>query len=331
MAALLVALIGGITVVNTRDLIASGESLSRSREALTTLEATQGSVSDAEAAANSFVATGEDSYLRSFEVHAASPHGQLQQIAKLTGDTEVQRARIALVRTRINAELTILHSIIAARKARGFAAAWRSVQSPADAARLADVRDAISELEQAERNRSDSRLAEWQLHGLRTLYSAGSLAGVVFILLCSVFGMTAADAHRREQNEAMLRKERERLAAIVETQYVIATAERNVEAIMELVTRRTQKLVNADAAIVELADGDQLVNRAASGAIGDTSAANLSIDRELSGASVRTGQIQICDDSETDDQVDRAACAEAGIRSIVVVPFRLGGEVGGVI
>jgi diguanylate cyclase (GGDEF)-like protein len=46
---------------------------------------------------------------------------------------------------------------------------------------------------------------------------------------------------------------------------------------------------------------------------------------------VRTGEILVCDDSETDDRVDREACRRVGARSMVVVPLRHDGQTAGVL
>ena len=51
----------------------------------------------------------------------------------------------------------------------------------------------------------------------------------------------------------------------------------------------------------------------------------------FSGECVRTGRSLRCDDSETDDRVDRAGCKSLGIRSLVAVPIRQGSKVTGLL
>ena len=50
----------------------------------------------------------------------------------------------------------------------------------------------------------------------------------------------------------------------------------------------------------------------------------LQVGSGFSGECVRTGRSLRCDDSETDDRVDRAGCKSLGIRSLVAVPIRQG-------
>ncbi len=51
----------------------------------------------------------------------------------------------------------------------------------------------------------------------------------------------------------------------------------------------------------------------------------------FSGECVRTGRCLRCDDSETDDRVDRNSCRALGVRSIVAVPIRPGSRVTGLL
>ena len=57
--------------------------------------------------------------------------------------------------------------------------------------------------------------------------------------------------------------------------------------------------------------------------------ARLQASSGFSGECVRTGRSLRCDDSETDDRVNRDSCRTMGVRSIVAVPIRRGSRVGG--
>ena len=69
----------------------------------------------------------------------------------------------------------------------------------------------------------------------------------------------------RKRAEDALRLDGERFSAIIATQYDIATAERDLPAIMELIVARTQSLTGASGAILQRIEGEELVYRAASG------------------------------------------------------------------
>src|SRR5438067_6071557 len=70
----------------------------------------------------------------------------------------------------------------------------------------------------------------------------------------------------------------ERLSAIIATQQQIATAGLDLQTVMDLIAERTQKLTSATGAAVELAEGDELVYRAASGTAAHSLGLRLKID-----------------------------------------------------
>ncbi|RIX49515.1 MAG: sensor domain-containing diguanylate cyclase [Rhodocyclales bacterium GT-UBC] len=101
--------------------------------------------------------------------------------------------------------------------------------------------------------------------------------------------------------------------------------------IMAFVVEQTPALIGADGAVVELAEGDEMVYRAAAGIAQGQIGLRLKIDGSLSGLCVRGGEILHCPDSETDPRVDRQACQQVGLRSMLVVPLTHKGVTVGVL
>lgn len=114
----------------------------------------------------------------------------------------------------------------------------------------------------------------------------------------------------------------ERLLKVIETQTEVAKLGLDLGAVMTLVTERAQELTRAIGAVVELAEGDEMVYRAASGAAQPYLGLRLARTASLSGQCVLEGQPLRCDDWENDARVDRSACRRVGLRSMVVVPLR---------
>jgi diguanylate cyclase (GGDEF)-like protein len=123
----------------------------------------------------------------------------------------------------------------------------------------------------------------------------------------------------------------ERLLFILKTQTEIATLGLDVDSVMELVAERAQALTHAAGAVVELADGDSMVSRASSG--GGRALLGLRFKRSgsLSGLCVDQGRALRCHHSETDHVADRESCGCAGLRSMIVAPFRHNAGVAGVL
>lgn len=124
---------------------------------------------------------------------------------------------------------------------------------------------------------------------------------------------------------------REQLLTIIETQTDVARLGPDLAAVMALVTERAQQLTDADGAVIELAEGDEMVYRAASGSGQSQLGLRLARSTSLSGLSVASNEVLLCSDSEQDQRVDLAACRKVGVRSMIVVPLRHQHEVVGVL
>ncbi|MBN7134800.1 diguanylate cyclase [Lysobacter enzymogenes] len=114
----------------------------------------------------------------------------------------------------------------------------------------------------------------------------------------------------------------ERLLKVIETQTEIARLGLDLGGVMDLVAHRAQGLTGAVGSVVELAEGEDMVYRAAAGIAESSLGMRLRRDASLSGHCVAEGRPLNCRDSETDERVDRAACRAVGLRSMIVVPLK---------
>ncbi|MFY9790316.1 MAG: GAF domain-containing protein [Candidatus Sulfotelmatobacter sp.] len=111
----------------------------------------------------------------------------------------------------------------------------------------------------------------------------------------------------------------------------------DLEAVLALVTSRSQSLLRASGAAVAMEaqqeeESEQqerednkarsMICRASSGAVAPPVGVTLYVDSGFSGECVRSGKLLRCDDTETDERVDRQSCRALGIRSLIAVPLR---------
>lgn len=121
------------------------------------------------------------------------------------------------------------------------------------------------------------------------------------------------------------------LLDIIRIQTEIAKLGLDLGGVMALVAQRAQSLTNASGAVVELAEGDEMIYRAAAGIAESLLGLRLKRKGSLSGHCVEVGHPLRCDDSETDERVDREACRRVGLRSMIVVPLKHSDAVVGVL
>jgi diguanylate cyclase (GGDEF)-like protein len=122
-----------------------------------------------------------------------------------------------------------------------------------------------------------------------------------------------------------------RLRAVVASQNEIAACGLGLAAVMELVVRRAQQLTGAAAAVVELAEGNEMVTVAASGTAEGRIGDRVPLDAGLSGACLRVEEAVHCENAETDHRVDFETSRELGAISVLCVPLREGDSVTGVL
>ena len=139
------------------------------------------------------------------------------------------------------------------------------------------------------------------------------------------------DITERKRADAEVRRTSETTAGILAALQEIAISDGSLQEMMRLMAERSQALTRATGGVIEIIEGTDLIYRAGSGAAADKIGLRIPREGSFSGLAVQSGVALVCDDTETDHRVNRAACRQVGIRSMVVVPLRDGQKVVGVL
>jgi diguanylate cyclase (GGDEF)-like protein len=123
----------------------------------------------------------------------------------------------------------------------------------------------------------------------------------------------------------------DRLRAIIQTQTEIAASDLDLDAVMQLIASRGQELTGANAGVIEIADGDEMVYRVVTGEATPFLGVRLKIATSLSGLCVQEGRVLRSDDTDVDSRVDPEACNRVNARSMLCVPLVHGEETIGVL
>src|SRR5437870_13000525 len=112
-----------------------------------------------------------------------------------------------------------------------------------------------------------------------------------------------------------------RLSSIVAAHQEIVTCVPDTAQVMNVAARHAQQITDADGAVVEALEGEELAYRAMSGKAVAAPGLRLRVEDSLSGVALRTRQSIRCDDTDIDTRADRDTCRKVGIRSMIVVPL----------
>jgi len=132
----------------------------------------------------------------------------------------------------------------------------------------------------------------------------------------------------RQQTEAERQTDADCQAAVIATQRHIAEAHLSPEQCLEFIVYQARLLTRADGAAIALSDGSDFICRGRSGELAPDPGARVDRQSGISGACLRTGEAQQCDDTETDPRVAPSVCRGQGMRSILAVPVRRADVVG---
>jgi len=121
------------------------------------------------------------------------------------------------------------------------------------------------------------------------------------------------------------------LLKIIQLQTEIAKLGIDLARVTATVVNRLLSLTSAEGAIIEYAEGDEMVTRGVSGFSEALLGLRAERNRSLAGLCARRNRILQTDDSETDPRVDREWCHKTGIRSMLVAPLNHNGTVIGVL
>lgn len=161
---------------------------------------------------------------------------------------------------------------------------------------------------------------------------SGWRGAVLLTLVAAVVGVVARESAagvRRGAEDAEYRASL--LDRLVRTHAAIALGDFGLDDLLETVVDEALDLTGADAAVVELPDGDEMVYRAVAGTAAAHAGIRVSRDVFASGLALRRMEAVVVEDADRDDRVDRDACRRVGALSMVVVPLIHAGRAAGVL
>ena len=103
---------------------------------------------------------------------------------------------------------------------------------------------------------------------------------------------------------------------------LINAGEMNLEPGISIIAEKAQALTGATGAAIALRRGNEIVCRARTGRTAPDLGVRLQTDSGLSADCVRTGEVLLCNDAESNPRVDCSTCRRMGVRSILVAPLR---------
>ena len=181
----------------------SNQSLVRTEQLLTRIEAVLTRSVDAETGTRGFLLTGDPHFLRPFDEAERVLTPQLDQLAVLMADNPRQQQRLELLRTRVASHIQQLRVL---RLDYEHDRPLRRQKAVEQRSMMEAVRTTLHEMQKEELALRDTRLREDSLALRRTRALGGAIVGLMAALLVWVYVLLERDERRRAANAAALQQ-----------------------------------------------------------------------------------------------------------------------------
>ncbi|MCW3051950.1 MAG: diguanylate cyclase with and sensor [Chthonomonadales bacterium] len=335
---LLMALIGIYAYDIPEQQMLKGIWVGHTMEVQNQLETLSGHLTTAETCQRGYLLTGQPDYLTPYSPALHAIENDLIRLRRLTRDNVIQQSQMPGLHANVAARVAEFKETIDLRQSLGAEAALKVVRSGRGRTQMEAIQRQIQGLQSMEQRLLTLRRADRDRAVSHTRLTFVGGIVLLYCLLCLIYAvMQKQTARRKRLLEAercateVQRKEAERLAQVVSIQRDVASARQELQAAMQTIMEGTQEITRAEGAVVALVEGEDIIFRAGSGMVAPHLGLRLNAATSLSGRCVRENVLFKCDDAETDDRVDQAACRKIGLRSMVVVPLQHSGQAIGVL
>ena len=319
-------------------LLETNRRVVHTEEVLEALEKTLVAMEGAETRQRSYLVTGDESYLKSYQAEIAQVPGVLLDLKKLAADNPIQQQQLASLARLIEWKQKSLSDTVKIRKEQGVAGASKAVLSGIGKQRMDAIRTLIAQIENEERKLLRARTAQWEASSRTT---AGilifGLLVVAAVLILSILAMNREASNRLaalERADRELRRLNRAFRTVSECNQAIVHAHEEPELLQEV----CQILVHEGGyrmAWVGCAEMDaaQTVRPAASSGVEEGYLESTSItwsDNERghgpTGMAVRTGKPQVARNIQDDPLFApwREEALRRGYASSIALPLSVG-------
>jgi len=293
---------------------------------------------DAETGQRGFLLTGNESYLSPYEAAIKNIPESFSELEKFLQDQPEQLERLAIVRSLIEKKMQELEHTIKLQRAGQGALAVKIVKNGEGRSIMMQLRDTMAAMDEeqirliAVRN---TKVEEITSRSARVIFIGSCFAILLVSILLSLLrrnyqyrAKVTAELHASNE---VLEKRRELFKKILDIQTHVAKADMDSSGIMNVVVQQTMELSGADGSIIEISDGDNLVYHHAYGAAKNFIGMAIPKAGSFSGLCLEKNETLMCQDSETDERVNREACRKVNLRSMIVTPLKYGDKTIGVL
>jgi CheY-like chemotaxis protein len=313
-----------ISWLNVRTLNEDSLLVVRTHSVITALDDLLSTMKDAETGQRGYLITGEDSYLVPYNQAQAEISDKIDQLASLTENTSLQKARLADMRTHIQKKMQELALTIELRRSKGFDIARDLVLTDRGKDEMDALRAEITRTNIEEQSLRDKRLAE-MANAYRIAIASGLLTGLLGVTLSVFVAFLVRRASSDSQKQEWLQTGQVGVAAAM---FGDLRLDRLGEGIVEYLSR----YLDAHVAVLYVKEGADLRLLATSGVPeGSAVPTHIRSDDGLVGQAVKNSRPVLIRDVPEGFITVGSALSHGTPRNLIVSPATSDGAVNAVI
>lgn len=338
MAILILSICGFLSLNGMIEIKEATSNRARARQTAFEISQILMSLVNIETGQRGFLIAREESFLEPYTEGRQGLEAQLSKVEELVKNSQRQRDNFATLKQSIHKRVEVIEETIRLARSGQHARAMQIVKSGVGKSHMDNVRREVGEMMEIQQGVIADYNAKTEAVTARSYWVVvGSSLFAILVASLSLFYLTRnqkirAHAGRllRDSNES-LEEQKNTLSKIASAQLEISRGGLDTEKVMSVLVERANSVTHAEGTVIELVEGDNIIYHHASGTATQFLGMQIKIDGSFSGLCIRQGQTLLCEDTETDERVNREACRKVNVRSMIVSPLTHLKEVIGVI
>jgi PAS domain S-box-containing protein len=216
-ASAILVLIGGICYQNSQVLVENSNQVRITQELINRREKLLSLIKDAETGQRGYLLTGNKSYLEPYQIAVNQINQEIKTLKSLTAKQKHQQQQIANLETLIDAKLAFTKYTINLRQEKGSEAALQVILTNKGKNLMDEIRKLISDMENQEKALLEQQSTKAENSIKNTILTVIIAICLCYVILALVYYFIYQEFTERTKTEAVLKKERNFISAILDT------------------------------------------------------------------------------------------------------------------
>ena len=217
LATLILAGLGWVSYRSLNDLVQATHSKAKHRQVLDEINNIQLALQAADNAKNSYIQTGQESYLRQYEDRAAVIAQEINELQQVSADNPAQLQQIVALESMINSKLAEIKPIVNQRQQAGAVAASQLLSTPQTKQLTAEITTTLRQLQTTETALLSQATQATTTRTRNSFLTFASGIFLNFLLLIFVYYYVRREISARQHVEIALEQERDFTITILDT------------------------------------------------------------------------------------------------------------------